>query len=312
MRGRGAEVPGPAAASRCGVGPLVVVAAVAALGVAPSTASAQEAGPVLRLPSRPPEAIGGAAFASTVRELEPEERERRIVEEVLRGNVPEWNRRLVPVEFARMLDGAERSVTVWVTPDYLAVGSSSDWFLTPLTPDAALRIAERAGTLLPTPPVVDAVWRAASVKLEPAPIPPSDAMTTVPVFEDHMRSVGAQRAAAGAPPGTLVAGHKKDVVLTARLDTLEGRVAIYGWHRPDGSPIQPLYTGHLDTWADYSHGIRLMHGTALVDGEPRTVVEILTDPTSAPLLSDDGPIRSLPLLLARAARSTVPGPRGGG
>ncbi len=40
--------------------------------------------------------------------------------------------------------------------------------------------------------------------------------------------------------GKLIAGHKKDVVITNRLLTMPKRVAIYGWHRPNGSPIQPL------------------------------------------------------------------------
>jgi hypothetical protein len=187
--------------------------------------------------------------------------------------------------------GRTRRVRFWVTPDYLAVGSEDDAFLVPLSPQTAQRMADLVGASLPTPPMVDAIWAAARVRLAPAPLPPSPAMTTVPVFEEHNRRVRAQRSADGAPSGALVAGHKKDVVLTARLDTARGKVAIYGWHRLEGTPIQPLYTGHTDRWVDYSHGIRLVNRGIEVDGVPRDLTDVLRDSTLAGLLSDEGRIR---------------------
>ena len=98
--------------------------------------------------------------------------------------------------------------------------------------------------------------RAATVKLAPSPIPPTPAMTTVPVFLRHNETVLAQRS--GEPPGRLVAGHKKDVVIANKVFATTGKVAIYGWHRAVGKPIQPLYTGHTAAWVDYSHGVRLV------------------------------------------------------
>ena len=143
---------------------------------------------------------------------------------------------------------------------------------------------------LPTPRMVDAVWAAAGVRLEPLPIPPSPEMTTVPVFEAHGRMVAAQWRNVSAPRGSLVAGHKKDVVLTSALASLENRVAIYGWHHLTGEPIQPLYTGHSEVWVDYSHGIRLVLREVTVDGTRRELPEVLRDPELAPLLSDEGVI----------------------
>lgn len=107
---------------------------------------------------------------------------------------------------------------------------------------------------------------------------------------EHDRRVRVQRARHAAPAGTIVAGHKKDVVITAKLASLPGRVAIYGWHRPDGRPIQPLYTGHSDRWVDYSHGVRLVNRAVLVDGITRDMADVLRDSTLAALLSDDGVI----------------------
>ncbi len=44
----------------------------------------------------------------------------------------------------------------------------------------------------------------------------------------------------------------------------------------------------MNTCADYSHSVRLVHETAIVDGVPMRVVDILTDPILHPLLSDEG------------------------
>ena len=91
--------------------------------------------------------------------------------------------------------------------------------------------------------------------------------------------------------GELVSGDKKDVVITNRLAVNLGRIAIYGWHRGPGEPIQPLSTVHGANYADYSHGIRLVSEMALINGKLRSVYDILRDSSAAKVLSDEGPIR---------------------
>jgi hypothetical protein len=236
----------------------------------------------LDLPPRPPEAPGGADFARSIVPLPRREREERIIAQVEAGNVPAFLRRLVPVTVTR---GSFRA-TYRVAPDYLAVGSDDDYFLAPLSPMAAERVAGRLGCTLPTPRMVDAIYESAAVKLDPSPIPPSPAMTTVPIFLQHNETVLAQRR--GKPLGLLVAGHKKDVVIANKVFERPGKVAIYGWHKPDGQPIQPLYTGHTASWVDYSHGIRFVSRKMTVNGEPKTIDEVLADPKLASLLSDEG------------------------
>lgn len=249
----------------------------------PTGAQAQRLG----LPPRPPDAPVGSDFARSVEGLDLEVRDERIVAEILAGNVPDWLRELRP---ARIEGEAGNVVELHVTPDYLAVGSASDYLLVPMTPRAAQRIADSLGMSLPTPKIVDAIWRHAALRLTPDPIPPSPAMTTVPVFLRHSDAVRAARREAEVSAGSLAAGHKKDVVVCAALAANPGRVAIYGWHEPDGEPIQPLYLGHTDDWVDYSHGIRLVSRAVLVDGEPLDLWEVLRDPALAQLLSGEGPI----------------------
>ncbi len=102
----------------------------------------------------------------------------------------------------------------------------------------------------------------------------------------HSRAIDRQRG--GLPPTRLTAGHKKDLVIARRLAAQPGRVAIYGWHRPDGRPIQPLSTLHGADYADYSHGLRLVSVTVRIDGVLRSIYDVLEDPELAGLLSDEG------------------------
>jgi hypothetical protein len=247
---------------------------------------------VLQLPPRLANAPGGTAFAQQIAPLSFADREQEIASQVEAGNVPDFLRRLCPVSITNMSDTRTNIATFFVTPEYLAIGSDEDYFLTPISPNTAQRLADMLGCSLPTPKMVDAIYSAAEVKLPPAPIPPTPAMTTVPVFSNHNAIVRTGRAALlqAHPPGALVAGDKKDVVLSARLSNSPGKVAIYGWHRTNGEPVQPLYLGHTATWVDYSHGIRLVQQKMFVNGSATAVSNVLTDPALAPLLSAEGVI----------------------
>jgi len=200
------------------------------------------------------------------------------------GNVPRFLRALVPVT----VEVGATKATYFVTPDYLAIGSDDDYFLTPLSPGTAQKIADLAGCCLPTPKMVDDIYAAATVKMTPEPIPPSPAMTTVPVFLRHNEMVRIQRKDRGKPLGSLVAGHKKDVVIANVVFAKPGKVAIYGWHKRDARPIQPLYTRHTANWVDYSHGIRLVQRRMTVNGQDKTIDEVLADSKLALLLSNEG------------------------
>jgi hypothetical protein len=246
---------------------------------------------ILWLPNRPPDAPSGSAFGKSVADLSLAEREARVEAEVLRGNVPEFLRRLRPITI-QAAKGETNTVTFFVTPDYVAIGSDKDFLLMPMTPQTAQRIADATGCLLPTRKMVDDIYAAAEVKLIPAPIPPSGEMTSVAVFAQHNEMVRTQRLEhlIRHPFGSLVAGHKKDVVLSNRLKDAPDKVSIYGWHRMDGKPIQPLYTGHANTWVDYSQCVRLVQATMTVNGEPRPVADVLQDPKLAALVSNEGPL----------------------
>jgi len=235
--------------------------------------------PPLALPARPANALTGTELARVLRDLDLRQREERLFTEIAAGNVPDFLRALKPVAVTNMLSGLLRELIFHVTPDYLAVGCDTDFLRIPLTPMTAQRLADRMDCSLPTAALVDAIWRAADVKLAPQPVKPGPEMTTLTAFTGQQRLIEQQL---GARRG-LVAGHKKDVVLAPNLTN---QVAIYGWHQTNGQPIQPLYTRHSSTWTDYSHGVRLIANEVMLNGQPGRLADFVTN---APRYSTNWP-----------------------
>jgi len=249
------------------------------------------------LPPRPPGSLTGDELVAVLTPLSRTAREDRLFSEIMSGNVPDFLRALVPVTSSASVAGTTKTVTFFITPEYMAVGGNENYFLAPMTPILAQQLADSLVCILPTRKMVNAIYEAASVKLAPAPIPPSAEMITVPVFARHDSMVWAQRSPllASHPLGTLVGGTKKDVVISNKIRNelksgVPKPVVIYGWHQIDGSPIQPLYNGHGETYADYSHGIRLVLDSAGIDGVPVSISALLQDPVLSSILSDEGSI----------------------
>jgi hypothetical protein len=168
-------------------------------------------------------------------------------------------------------------------PDYLAIGSDRDFVRMPMTPYTAQAFCDAFGFVLPTRKMVNDIWAAATTHLDPRPL--TVERESPATFLQHHRIIEEQLK--GIERGTFVAGIKKDVVVTSRLSEKPQRVAIYGWHYPNGQPIQPLYTGHVDWYVDYSHGIRPVRRSMRVDGHVASFEAILSDPALRDLISDE-------------------------
>ena len=244
----------------------------------------------LPMPPRAADALEGAAFVKKISTLDLAARDELIAKEFLTGNSPNSLRKLYAVTVTNDAGGKTNVGTFFAAPEYLAIGSDENYFLAPISPSTAQKIADKLDCVLPTRKMVDAIYAAAEVKLTPSPIPPTSAMTTVSIFAQHNDTVRAQRMALtnANPLGALVAGHKKDVVVSARLATATNKVAIYGWHQTNGKAIQPLYLGHVASWVDYSQCIRLISNTMLVNGEKISIAEVLADPKLCGLISNEG------------------------
>jgi len=272
----------------------VLAVAAILLAMAASDASAAEspcAHATQRIPQRSPQAIGAAQFVSDVAAMTERERDGAIRAQLEAGNLPGFLRRARAIEVDdRLADGERVRLTLCVLPDYLSIGSDDDYLLIPMSLDAALSVGASFGLALPTRRIVDLIYRQASVHLVPQPMPPGDRMRSTAYYVEHDAMVRHQREAFGAATGELTAGHMKDVVISTRLRSQPGHVAIYGWHRSVDSPIQPLSTLHGARYADYSHGVRLVSQRVYVNGEARSLFDVLADPRLSRLLSDEGPM----------------------
>ena len=248
----------------------------------------------LFLPDRPANALNGTQIISLLTSLSQQAREDTILNQIKAGNVPDFMRNLIEVIDTEIVSGQPMIIKYFVTPDYMALGCDSDYFLCPMTPLLAQKVADYTSCILPTRKMVNQIWRTASVKLSPQTIPPSSEMVTVPVFADHDSMVWNSRSAqiSAHPLGELVGGDKKDVIISNQIygHPAPGRVVIYGWHYLSGTPIQPLYYGHEETYVDYSHGIRLVLSDMMLNEILVSAQEILSSSSLNVLLSDEGAI----------------------
>lgn len=238
----------------------------------------------LEIPSTATKRISGTIFYKTVAAWKWKERDSMAVKEILSGNIPSFLQKFIPV-IAENKDraGMVHQAVFYVSPDYLSIGTDADWVRIPLTAMAAQKIADSFNCFLPTRKMVDLIYKAAKVKLEPVPMYASRD-SSVTMWQHHLLIEGLRKGRKG-----LIAGIKKDVVISGKI--LEGaktdQEAIYGWHQLDGKPIQPLYTGHINWWVDYSHGTRLIYRKIKVDGKLMDYTDVLKHPVYQQLLCDE-------------------------
>lgn len=242
-------------------------------------------GPVsLTVHNRPANAPGGAGFYKKIIPLTRDEREAIALHEILSGNLPDFLRKFVPIKTS-ITDPAGNTISAeyYVTPDYLSVGTNADFARIPLTPNTAQKIADTFQCFLPTRKMVNDIYQQAVVKLEPMPLFIHRDSALI-FWHSHLIIEGQRKNRSG-----LIAGIKKDVVITGKIprDPKPNRVAIYGWHKLDGNAIQPLYTGHVDWYVDYSHGIRLVYRKIKVNGKWMDYVDVLKHPLYKALLCDE-------------------------
>ncbi|HMK03346.1 MAG TPA: hypothetical protein VK489_04110 [Ferruginibacter sp.] len=240
----------------------------------------------LKTPGASSQRITGTVFYRTVATWQWRERDSLAVQEILSGNIPGFLKKFVPVS-SRITDstGLVHHAVFYVSPDYLSIGTNEDWARIPLTPMAAQRIADRYNCFLPTRKIVDLIYQQAIVKPEPVPMS-AYRDSSITMWQHHLLIEAQRKGSKG-----LIAGIKKDVVISTMVSNNRkpDRVAIYGWHLPDGKPIQPLYSGHVNWYVDYSHGIRLIYRKIKVDGKEMDYTDVLKDPLYQALICDEPP-----------------------
>lgn len=208
-----------------------------------------------------------------------------VLQQILAGDVPSFLKKFVAINTSIIDSSTGKTIKAiyYVAPDYLSLGTDDDWARINITPLAAQKIADSFNCFLPTRKMVDDIYKAAKLKLEPVPMYALRDSTPT-MWHHHLIVEGQRKGRKG-----LIAGIQKDVVISGKIsrDPKTDRVAIYGWHKLDGKPIQPLYTGHIFWWVDYSQCIRLVYRKIKVDGKWMDYIDVLKDPVLKNLLCDE-------------------------
>lgn len=245
----------------------------------------------LMIPPRAPDAKSGSEFMKQVSYLPFAAREQEILNEISSGNIPDFLRKSVKVEAAfNDEDGKLHLISYYAMPDYLAVGSDSDFCRIPMGPITAQKIAELFGAVLPTRKLVDNIYQQSEIKLSPINyLPVGNQNELVPTFIKHNNAIEKARIISGGLLGQLTGGIKKDLVLSNKImePMHKKHVVIYGWHQLNGNPIQPLSNIHINSYVDYSHGVRLINSEFYLDNKVKKIKEVLKDPVLFKIISDE-------------------------
>jgi hypothetical protein len=135
------------------------------------------------------------------------ERQKAALAELERGNIPDFMRVLYPLQisFNAKNNFSVRGI-IWVSPDYISIGSNSDFLRFPLAYFPAATISRLFGCILPTPKMVDTIYHYAQIHLRPQPLQAGPRMRSIEYCLRHQKIVEEQRGC--RPIYGIIAGHK--------------------------------------------------------------------------------------------------------
>jgi hypothetical protein len=245
--------------------------------------------------STPDEQKSASQLIDEFKGLTNVKREEFVISKIIDGHVPSKMRNYVEIQ-TTFFDSTklERQLLFYVTSDYLSIGTDEDNLRFPLTPIGAQIIADEIDCIFPTTKIVNLIWENGN-KIPPQPWgPPYDStMSSTERIVKHDENVNKKILELGYDQFSLLVGHKKDVVITRKLEKTPKQVAIYGWHQLNSIPIQSLYLGHDSHYLDYSHGHRFCSRICFLDGVQDNLERILKDPNLAIGISSEGPLISV-------------------
>lgn len=229
--------------------------------------------------------LTGTAFYEMSKAYGHKLRDSLLIDSFFKEQVPEFFFNFRPVTVKHKdLSGKKYTIRFYCSPDYISIGNNADWARVPITPMAAQLIADSLNCFLPTPKMVDLIYQQSNVKLHPIPLD-TFRDSTITMWQHHLLIEDQRKGEKG-----LISGIKKDIVICSK-QKLKGkvdRVAIYGWHKLDSKPIQPLYGGHVNWYVDYSHGARMVYRKIKVNGSWMDYTEFFANESLSISLSDQG------------------------
>lgn len=219
--------------------------------------------------ARPEGALTGSEFISQVLGIDPEkykknprqlgklnreEIQNAILLQIELGNIPDFLRQPKAIQIPRAKGG---SVTVYVMPDVMAIGSDKDYLRVPITPVVAQALALRQGLSLPTKTIVEQIYQEAGRTGHQTIGPnyfrgPEDSgfLDSPGFYIRHSREI--DDLLEESPPGTLTSGGKKELVVAPGAAAGDGTIHFYGLRDDQGRPIQTT-SAHGGAEGGYKH-----------------------------------------------------------
>jgi len=138
--------------------------------------------------------------------------------------------------------------------------NNSDGYL-PMSAALAQEIAAKEDMLLPTPEVVDEIYRQSQCQIYTRPKDPAN------LANIQKQSTEALKQKASCPDKSLVDGHYKSITVRGN------EIGLYGWYTRTGERIQNFFPGHSLDYVDYSHGLRLIYKKG-IDINTKKIVDV--------------------------------------
>jgi hypothetical protein len=204
----------------------------------------------------------------------------------------------VPIRWAEITSKAGgHTAKIMVAQDALELGGPGDSFRVNVSHTTEQQIVDALGLTMPTDKIADMIHEQAQVVLKPRMQPDSvsnGTMSTVGAMLRHSREVDAIRGSGG-----LASTVGKHWILSNHLGDRADIGVNYGWHdasapykSPGGLPLwQQTGTRHDRFHVDYSQVVVPVHPSCVVDGATRNLWDVMADPSLAPLVSYEGPIK---------------------
>lgn len=232
--------------------------------------------------------MNGSELLLKISNVTGQAREQIIKEEIKENSLPAFFNSF----FKIIVEQDGNKLQYFVSKEYFCLGTDEDYLVMPVTPPTIKELLIKMNCSLPTPTMVKQIYKQAEIKLPARPQKPNkgESITSSKLYSKIDTAIKKDRIKLGAKLDFLVAGHKKDVVLTNLLtkQSNKNNVAIYGWWYDTGVMIQPLNANdHIISYVDYSHGLRFVQNDCILNDEKTTLQFIWNDPKLCLLLHDE-------------------------
>jgi hypothetical protein len=116
--------------------------------------------------------ITGNDFYHQAFAMKWKERDSFAVKEILAGNIPSFLKKFkrIKVLITDSITGKIIHAEYFVSPDYLSIGTNDDWARINITALRHKKLQTASIVFLPTRKMVDDIYKAAKIKLEPVPM----------------------------------------------------------------------------------------------------------------------------------------------